>query len=462
MNEPWGDRRVGLVGQDGRTDAIADACRQTLPKEQLFAVSSMVIPGLASKCQQVTVGTIEPDTILRWAQQVSPDLVIVGPEDPLARGVVDELTKIGVPCFGPTRDLAQIEASKIWARQLLDRHGIDANPAYEVFDSTDGLREHLVQMGEFVVKPEGLTGGKGVRVYPEHFESIDDAVSYAADCIAANDRARVLIEERLEGEEFSLMTITDGRTSVHCPAVQDHKRAYEGDTGPNTGGMGSYSCADWGLPFLSGADVAQARGINELVIEALLGETGQPYRGVLYGGFILTADGVRLIEYNARFGDPEALNVLPIMQTDFVDVAWSAARGHLDELGPVDFEPRATVCKYLVPASYPGARDEVGEPVSVPTEVLGLPEVRVYWASCEQRDGQVLLTGSRSLAVVGIGKDLREAEVAAEAAASSVQGPVRYRSDIGTSALIQRRIDHMSQIRAHAGANRPGGRGTLG
>jgi phosphoribosylamine-glycine ligase len=229
--------------------------------------------------------------------------------------------------------------------------------------------------------------------------------------------------------------------------VQDHKRADVGDVGPNTGGMGSYSCADLSLPFLTDADVAAARAINERVIATLLERTGHPYRGVLYGGFIATADGVRLIEYNARFADPESLNVLPILDGDLVELAWATATGALGALGEVRFAPRATVCKYLVPASYPAAKLEVGAEVVVPASVTGHPDVRVFWAACERKDGVSRLTGSRSLAVVGIGATLKEAEALAEEAATQIEGPVRHRADIGTEALVAKRLEHMQSLR---------------
>jgi phosphoribosylamine--glycine ligase len=208
----------------------------------------------------------------------------------------------------------------------------------------------MEELGDFVVKPDGLTAGKGVKVFGEHLHSIDQAFAYATEVLETHPR--VQIEERLEGEEFSLQTITDGRSVIHCPLVQDHKRAFAGDQGPNTGGMGSYSCADFSLPFLSDADVLQAHIISEKVIEALNAETGRPYKGVLYGGFIATADGVRLIEYNARFGDPEAMNVLPILDADFADLCFSVAEGTLGDTS-WSFQSRATVCKYVVPEAYP-------------------------------------------------------------------------------------------------------------
>jgi phosphoribosylamine--glycine ligase len=261
----------------------------------------------------------------------------------------------------------------------------------------------------------------------------------------------VVIEERLVGEEFSLQTITDGEAVLHCPVAQDHKRAYVGDTGPNTGGMGSYSCPDGSLPFLDASDVAAARRINEATIDALGRETGTPYRGVLYGGFMAVGGGVKLIEYNARFGDPEAMNVLPVLEGDLANLLLAAATGRL---GTVDagFAAKATVCKYVVPNGYPEGTSTGGADtdavITADDSVLG-PDLRRYWAATELADdSSVRLTGSRGLAFVGIADTLVEAEERAEQGASSVSGFVRHRSDIGTSEAVARRSAHLSGIRS--------------
>ena len=325
----------------------------------------------------------------------------------------------------------------------MDRYAIPGNPRYRTFSDENGLRPYLEELGDFVVKPDGLTGGKGVKLLGEHLESLDDAYEYAIDVIATH--RKVIIEERLEGEEFSLQTITDGKGWVHCPLVQDHKRADPGDRGANTGGMGSYSYSDFSLPFLSADDVAQAQRINEQVISALHKETGRDYRGVLYGGFIATSDGIRLIEYNARFGDPEAMNVLPLLENDLFELCESVAHGRLSEID-VRFRQQATVCKYVVPEAYPDKKG-IGDPIDVPTERLTDPNLRYYWAAVEERESGTVLTGSRAVAFVGIGDDLAEAEQRAEAGASSVQGNVRHRKDIGSQELVQKRIDHMKALR---------------
>ena len=442
-------QRILIVGKDARTDAMASACAASPQQPELFALTEMAIPGLIAKCRAVRYGSLlELEPARAAAQEFKPDLVIIGPEEPLEAGYADEVRRLGIDVFGPTKQLAAIESSKSWARSLLDRYGISGNPDYRVFTSSDGLRKYMEDLGSFVVKPDGLTGGKGVRVFGEHLQTVDEALEYAQAVLAED--GKVQIEERLEGEEFSLQTITDGADSIHCPVVQDHKRAFEGDRGPNTGGMGSYSCPDLSLPFLDSDDVAIAQSINEQVIDVLARETGQSYRGVLYGGFMATRDGVRLIEYNCRFGDPEAMNVLPLLNTDFAELCSAAANGRLSAVEH-SWRQKATVCKYLVPKGYPGTPPEA-ERIAIPQELRESSQVRWFWAACKQEDETVYLTSSRSGAFVGIGDSLEEAERIAEDAARRLEeynaGSVRHRRDIGSAQLVARRIEHMQSIRS--------------
>jgi phosphoribosylamine--glycine ligase len=437
------------VGKDARTDALLDACIRSPQRPRLFGLAEMRIPGWTSKCDHVFTGSlVDTDLIKRIAREIRPTLVIIGPEEPLDAGYVDTLRELNVPVFGPTKRLAQIESSKSWARELIEEHDIPGNPEYRVFETSNGLKPYMEELGAFVVKPDGLTGGKGVQVFGEHLQSIEEALAYAEGLLKKDQR--VQIEERLEGEEFSLQTITDGETVIHCPPIQDHKRAFEGDEGPNTGGMGSYSFADFSLPFLEESDINDARSINERVIDALRRKTGEPYRGVLYGGFMATRSGVRVIEYNARFGDPEALNVLPLLDADFVELCTAAATGQLARLD-YSFRRKATVCKYVVPAAYP-EKSATRERIVVPSEDPSAGDLRWFWAACEEDDEGVLLTSSRSGAFVGIGNSVAEAEAIAERAAIELEkrnpGKIRHRADVGRQDVIAKRIAHMASLRA--------------
>jgi phosphoribosylamine--glycine ligase len=275
-------------------------------------------------------------------------------------------------------------------------------------------------------------------------------LAYARECLS--EGGRVVVEEKLVGEEFSLMSFCDGVNTIEMPSIQDHKRAYDGDKGPNTGGMGSYSDANHLLPFLHPNDVTAAREITKAVARALREETGILFKGIMYGGFIVTAKGVKLIEYNARFGDPEAMNVLPLLKSDFVEICEGIINGTLDQVEAgsgagggrgVEFEKKATVCKYVVPDGYPDKPCK-GDKITVGDVPAG---VQTYYASVDQREDGLYLSGSRAIAFVGIADTLEEAERLAESAVGSVQGPVFYRKDIGTKELIQKRIDHMKEIR---------------
>jgi phosphoribosylamine---glycine ligase len=445
--------------KSGRLDAMAEALRNSASPVILYILSELNNPGLAAKAERVIhpVKTDDRDEVARIVREINPDFVLIGPEEPLAAGVVDELRKIGIPCAGPTRKLAQLETSKSFTRELLTKHDIPGNPKYRVFRKLEGIEDTLRTMNSFVVKPDGLTGGKGVKVSGEHLHSAAEAVKYCAELFGSGQGA-VVIEEKLDGEEFSFQSFFDGKHIVHTIPVQDHKRAGEADTGPNTGGMGSYSCADHLLPFLTRDHVQQAGEINRLVGEAVSREIGEEYKGILYGGFMLTKDGLRVIEYNARFGDPEVMNVLPLMQTDFVDVCKAIVDGTLDKL-TIRFKRQATVCKYVVPKAYP--QKSIGDEeikLDAAMKVPGLGDrLRMYWAAIHEKDGRLYLTGSRAVAFVGIANTLFEAEKIAEQAASAVEGPVFHRRDIGTAELIRKHVDHMRRLVGEPGRERAAG-----
>ena len=242
------------------------------------------------------------------------------------------------------------------------------------------------------------------------------------------------------------MSFVSGRQVLDMVPVQDHKRAYEGDLGENTGGMGSYSDANGSLPFLSPRDLEQAHEITVRVAEAMEKETGVAYQGVMYGGFMAVKDGVRLIEYNARFGDPEAMNVLPILQTDLVEVCEAILGGNLHRV-KVEFEKKATVCKYLVPNGYPD-NAKAGEKIEINPNFALQEGLKMYYSSVDQREDGLYVSSSRAVAFVGTAETLEQAEKIAEAGCASVSGPVFHREDVGTKALIEKRVAMMRSLRA--------------
>jgi phosphoribosylamine--glycine ligase len=436
--------RILIVGSGAREHAIAAALSRSPQQPTLLCFSGASNPGIVALCEAYGIGSITDSQMLAaFATQHAATLAILGPEAPLAAGVADALWTVNIPVVGPTQSLARIESSKAFTRQLLTDNNIPGNPFYQRFTSMEGVEAVLAQWpGRHVIKDDGLAGGKGVKVCGDHLHSLAESLAFCEELVAQVHP--FVIEEKLEGEEFSLMSFCDGTTLRHMPAVQDHKRAYDGDKGPNTGGMGTYSCADHKLPFLTAADIEAAHSINEQVAHALAAECGAPYQGILYGGFMATRNGVRLIEYNARFGDPECLNLLTLLTTDFVAVCRAIADRTLHALS-VEFAPQASVCRYLVPAGYPD-HPRKGDEVVLPSELP--PGIFTYLSAVDVVENKLIATGSRTVAFVAVADTLAEAEASCALAVKQVPGRFFYRSDIGTAAAIARRVDHMHSLRS--------------
>lgn len=435
-----------LIGNGAREHALAEAIARSEQKPQLFSFMKSNNPGIAALSVKTMLGSYDHlEAITEFAAENKIEFAVIGPEDPLHNGVADALAEINIPSVGPTKSLARLETSKSFTRDLVSKYNIPGNPQFKVFHAIEGVEDFLNQLEGIVLKPDGLTGGKGVMVQGDHFATKEEALEHCKQILASG--SSLIVEEKFDGEEFSLQCLCDGKTVVATPLVQDHKRRFDGDRGPNTGGMGSYSLADHSMPFLKPYDLRDGLEITRQVAVALLKETGQPYKGVMYGGFIATRDGVKLLEYNARFGDPEAMNILPLLKTDFVEVCRHIIAGTLDQL-KIDFEPKATVCKYVVPKGYGLPADHPDAASSkAKIEVGNVGEARLYYSSVDQREDGLYLSSSRAIGIVGIADNLAEARKIAEEGVKAVKGPVAYREDIGTDTLIQKRIDHMQKIR---------------
>ena len=380
--------------------------------------------------------------VIEFGISNSIDCVVIGPEDPLANGLADKFWKKGISVVGPIKELAQIETSKGFTRDLLNKYEIDASPRFKRFNSIEGSSSFIDELSEkYVIKFDGLMGGKGVKVSGEHLTNKNEGLSYCKKLLA--NSGNYVIEEKLFGEEFSLMSFSDGTNLSHMPAVQDHKRAYDGDVGPNTGGMGSYSDSNHSLPFLIDNEISEAREINEKVVSALLKHTGTEYKGILYGGFMATKDGVKLIEYNARFGDPEAMNLLSLLDTDFASVCSDISGGCL---GSVNFRKEASVCKYIVPKGY-GSNPSPDATLVVDEKHKDFSNL--YYAAVNLDDsGKISTTSSRAGAVVSTSSTIASAEEKCEKGLEYISGKNLFvRHDIAKPDLIEKRIENMENIR---------------
>jgi phosphoribosylamine--glycine ligase len=429
------DMKILVVGGGGREHAIARALARNRDTE-IFSAMARLNPGISALARGVRLCR-ETDVagITAFARECGAEYAFIGPEAPLEAGIVDHLEALNIRCVGPTQAAARIETDKAFCRDMMELHNINGCPKYRVFHNRADAVEFIHDYeGDLAIKPIGLTGGKGVRIMGEQVDR-SGAVAYIKSLAGG-----VVLEERLIGEEFTLQAFVDGNHLIPMPLVQDHKRAFEGDLGPNTGGMGSYSMPDHMLPFVSEADYKKALAIMRAMVAALE-RTGHPYKGILYGQFMNTARGPKVIEFNARFGDPEAMNVLSLLSSDLSDIVTRITEGSLS-VTSVTFEQNATVCKYIVPSGYPDS-PHPGDPVTINSPDGAL----LYYANVAEQEGKLSTLTSRTLAFVGVGPTLEEAEHVAEQAASAVMGNVRYRRDIGTRALLEQRINHMKELR---------------
>ncbi len=430
-----------VVGTGAREHAICNSIKDA----ELYSIMSNKNPGIARISKYQISNEKDIDGVKKFAQANNIDVAIIGPEAPLEMGIVNELNEVGIGCVGPTMEAARIETDKAFMRDLFETHKIGGSIVYKVFDSVKDAGEFIDDFGrDVVIKPIGLTGGKGVKIVGEHLEDGEAAKKYVDEIInnKISGHAQVVIEERLIGEEFTVQAFVDGDKILPMPAAQDHPHAYEGDQGPITGGMGSYSDATGLLPFLDHKSYNISVKIMEDTIKAVKNEVG-PYKGILYGQFMLCSNGPKLVEYNARFGDPEAMNVLPLLKTDFVEICEGIIDGNLKN---AEFENKASVCKYIVPKGYPET-GKSGQILKVDETKINDLGGLVYYAAVNEKDNKIYTSSSRALGLVGIGDNISEAEEICEKATEYVKGDIYHRRDVGTPELVQKRVAHMHEIR---------------
>lgn len=413
-----------VIGSGGREHALYWKLSESPQTEQIYA-----IPGNPGMGASAAIALDDHAAILRFVKEHEIGLVVVGPEVPLMNGLVDELEAAGIRAFGPRANAAEIEGSKSFAKDLMKKYGIPT-ARYEVFTAAEPARAYIRQEGApIVVKADGLAAGKGVIVAMTEQEALDAVDAIMEDHSFGDAGARVVIEEFMEGEEASLLAFTDGRTIRPMISAQDHKRAYDGDRGPNTGGMGTYAPAPVMTPEMT------ERAVEEILKPtiAAMAKEGRTYRGCLYLGLMVTADGPKVVEFNARFGDPETQVVLPLLDSDLVAIMCACADGTLADV-PIRWKDGAAVCVVLASGGYPGHYDK-GQ------EIHGLADAEamgalVFHAGTAMKDGKLVTNGGRVLGVVGRGADISSAVDAAYAAATKISfKDAYYRKDIAHRAL---------------------------
>ncbi|MGE5598656.1 MAG: phosphoribosylamine--glycine ligase [Bacteroidota bacterium] len=417
--------KVLILGGGGREHALAWKLAQSPRVTKLYAAPGN--PGIAALAENVRADHNSIAALAEFAAAEGIDLTVVGPETYLALGLADEFRRRGLKVFGPGRAAAAIEADKAFAKDFMARHGIPT-AAYRVFSAPEEARAYLRAHGApVVVKASGLAAGKGAVVCRTVHEAERAVTDLMERRIFGEAGERVVIEDFLAGEEASLLVLTDGETALPLPLAQDHKRLGEGDTGPNTGGMGA--CAPAGVLGATGID----RAMETIVRPTLRGMAaeGRPYRGVLYVGLMVTAEGPKVVEYNCRFGDPEAQAVLPLIRDDLAELCLAAAEGSLGGR-TVAAHAGSAVCVVLASGGYPGDY-RTGLPIAGLDEAAGLPGVTVFHAGTARRGGDVVTAGGRVLGVVGTGPDLAAARERAYAGASRIEFEgMYYRRDIAT------------------------------
>ncbi len=419
--------RVLLIGSGGREHALQWALRQSPEVDEIFTATTNA--GIRQGTREAALAGLSPAGVADYAQQERIDLVIVGPEQPLVDGLVDQLAAKGIPAFGPIQAAARLEGSKIFAKDFMGRHAIPTALSRTVNTAAEARAE--IQSGRFsypvVIKAEGLAAGKGVIIAADQAaaESAIDELMVERRLGAAGDR--LLIEECLVGRELSYLVFSDGRDYVPMPVAQDHKRAYDGDLGPNTGGMGAYSTS--GL-----LDAALEATIRQTIVEPTLEATraeGFPFRGVLYTGLMLTASGPKVLEYNVRFGDPETQSIIRRLDSSFAELAWAVATGSLASVRP-RWSSDSTTCIVLASEGYPGSYPS-GRVISGLDSAAEVPGVVVFHAgTATAPDDTVVTAGGRVLGVTARAASLADATTLAYQAVEriSFEG-MQFRRDIG-------------------------------
>ncbi|MEI7027981.1 phosphoribosylamine--glycine ligase [Paenibacillus sp. y28] len=418
--------KILVIGGGGREHAIIWSLKKSASVKQVYCAPGNA--GIAQLAECVPLQVNQFEELSQFALDHAVDLVVVGPDDPLADGIVDHFEAKGIPTFGPRKNAAEIEGSKVFMKHLLKKYNIPT-AAYESFDSYEPALAYLRKLGApIVIKADGLAAGKGVIVARELAEAEQALKDIMLDQVFGKAGNRVVIEEFMEGQEMSILSFVDGNVVRPMVPSQDHKPVFDGDKGLNTGGMGTYSP----VPHIPQAIVDEAiETIIKPTAEAMVKE-GRPFRGILFAGLMITKDGPRTVEFNARFGDPETQVVLPRLKTDLVDIFLATINGRLDQMD-IQWSDEAAVCVIMASGGYPGSYPK-GLPIS------GLDQMQqsvVFHAGTAEKDGAIVTAGGRVLGVTALGKDIAEARAKAYEDVDRIYFEGKhYRTDIAKKALV--------------------------
>jgi len=422
--------KVLVVGGGGREHALVWKIAQSPLVQKVYCAPGNA--GIAQHAECVPIAADDIGALRRFAREKSIDLTVVGPEAPLCAGIVDAFAARGLRIFGPTQRAARIEGSKVFAKTLMERHGIPT-ASFRTFDSADRALAYIDMVGApVVVKADGLAGGKAAIVCRTVEEAHDAVKRIMIEGEFGEAGSRLVVEECLEGEEASVLALTDGQTIALVPSCQDHKAVYDGDRGPNTGGMGAYSPAPAVTPEV------QSVVERDILVQAVhaMNREDRPYRGVLYAGLMICDDGPRVLEFNCRWGDPEMQPLALLLKSDIVPLLLATVEGTLDETQP-EWDDGAALCVVMASAGYPG-KYEKGKPISGLEQVERMQDVVVFHSGTRLEDGRVLTNGGRVLGVTARGETIAQAQQRAYEAVGMIHFEgAHYRKDIGWRALAR-------------------------
>ncbi|MFA4989998.1 MAG: phosphoribosylamine--glycine ligase [Candidatus Omnitrophota bacterium] len=421
--------RILVIGSGGREHALAWKIAQSKLCTKLFCAPGNA--GIAQIAECVNIQVEDIGGLLEFVEKEKIDLTVVGPEIPLSLGIVDEFTRYGLKIFGPKRSAARLEASKIFSKELMAKYNVPT-AHFKIFDDLQEAQRYIERIGApCVVKADGLAAGKGVVVAKTTNEAKQAAVAMMQERVFGESGNRIIIEECLQGEEVSIIVITDSKEVRALASSQDHKRVFDNDSGPNTGGMGAYSPAPIVTPELF-------REIMDKVIFPTLGglaKEGIDYRGVLYAGIMLTKDGPKTLEFNARFGDPETQAILPRLKSDLLEIMLATAEQKLNRIKALEWDARTCVCVVCASGGYPGSYEK-GKEIFGLDKAAEVQDVVVFHAGTKSMGNRVITHGGRVLGVTGLGRTVSEAMEKAYAAVRKISfRGMHYRHDIGRKAL---------------------------